>query len=185
MKKLFAVLLLVSSFSVLADCEILKPNSADRNERYCSGTNYGVTYNGFMASDSCYTTLKEALYAMRSMPACDRSPVKGNCSILNPNRADKNDRYCSGTTFAVTYNGFMAEDACHTSIDKAMAAMDSIQSCKKSDSEGKLSILYPNRADKNGHYCSGISFSVTYEGFLIEDQCYTSIDKAMALMESF
>lgn len=185
MKKLIASLLLVTSFSVLADCELLKPNTADNNGRYCSGTNYGITYNGFLASDSCYTSLKEAVQTMRVMPACDRSPVKGNCSILNPNRSDKNGRYCSGTTFAVTYNGFMAEDECHTSIDKAMSAMDMIQSCKKSDTIGKLAILYPNKSDRNGHYCSGISFSVTYEGYLIEDACYTTIDKAMSVMENF
>lgn len=185
MKKLIALLVLVSSFSALADCEILQPNKVDRNGKYCSGTSYGVTYNGYMASDACYSTLREALSTMKLMNACDRPATQGNCSILYSGRVDKNSRYCSGASFAVMYKGYIAEDNCFTSIDAAMKGMDSTLSCKKEDSLGHLSILYPGRVDKNSRYCSGMSFSVMYDGYLIEDACYSSIDKAMAVMESF
>lgn len=182
---LLAIALVISSMTAMAECEILKPNQADNNGRYCSGTNFAVTYKGFLTTDSCYPTLKEALVAKKSMPACEMRSSTGNCEILFSGRADNNGKYCSGVSFAVTYNGYIAEDTCHTSLDKAMNAMDMTLSCKKSPRNGKLSILYPGRADNNGHYCSGVAFAVTYDGYLIEDVCHTTIDKAMAAMESF
>ena len=170
---------------LLGNCQILYPNRTDKNNKYCGETSFGVAYNGFLDRNMCYDSLDAAIKAMRATSSCSKMPIRENCTILYPNRTDKNNTYCGETSFGVAYNGFLDRNLCYESIDKAMAAMEETTSCLKDDVLNGLKLLYPNHTDKNNTYCGGTSFGVTYKGFLVRNACYNSIDKAMAAMEAF
>jgi hypothetical protein len=105
----------------LGHCDILPPNRLDNNRRYCPDTNYGVTYNNFlMSNSSCYESLEKAMNAMESSTACLREDRLGDLNILYPNRLDNNRRYCQGVSFGLLYKGTLAENICYMSIDAAI-----------------------------------------------------------------
>jgi hypothetical protein len=52
---------------VIENCEVLEPNTYDKNSRYCSGTSFGVTYKGTLSDSTCYSTIDEAIRAMKEL----------------------------------------------------------------------------------------------------------------------
>ena len=165
-------------------CDILPPNTYDNNRRFCSGSSFGVTYQGTLVANVCYPSIQLALQALRSIPYCHRSTSNGYCNILEPNTYDQNRRFCSGTSYGVTYGGYLASNNCYSSLELAFQAMDSIRACSQPPSSGSCSILFPNTYDNNRRFCSGVSFGVTYKGYLAADACYSTIDQAMDAMNA-
>jgi len=89
---------------------------------------FGISYNGYLADSNCYSAIGYALEAMHKMTSCMLPDHRGRCKILYPYQNDSQSYYCTGT-YGVAYNGYSANGACYSSIDKAMAAMMSNPAC--------------------------------------------------------
>ncbi len=165
---------------VFGDCKILNPLTTDRNDRYCSA-GYGVTYNGFLISNDCYSTMTEAMRTMRASPSCEKDDDLANCSIVYTLRIDETNRYCS-QGFGVSYKGFMTTNSCYANLDAAFTAMESTRACAKDVAYGDCRISFPNRLDNHNRYCNR-SYGILYDGLILDNQCYDTVDKAFSVME--
>lgn len=197
MKLFLSSLLLLVSFStysqtctycsedtdVIGNCAILPPQVRDNNNRFCPGTKFGVTYDGFLASDHCYNTVRDAKNAMKSIKSCKKSPKRGFCRIIGPGVDDHAVRRCPGTLFGITYNGYFASKHCYATIDEAMMRMETLSSCYERDTLKSCAILYTKERDLNQKYCNE-GFGVTYKGYLAMPECFDTITKAINAMKA-
>jgi hypothetical protein len=109
-------------------CSLLFPNHTDKTDRFCAHS-YGVTYQDYLADQTCFTNLDSAYAAMEATTSCGKEPKHGYCKIIFPNRTDNNDRFCSNK-FGVTYEDVIIDGNCYSTIDEAFGAMESNDVCR-------------------------------------------------------
>ena len=162
-------------------CSLLPPGQRDAIGRYCA-TGYGVLWNGYVLNNTCYFDINAAYNMMRSARVCYEPTTSGGCQILQPSQRDHAQRYCNNT-YGVSYYGFVVDGTCYQSADSALSKMHSTRSCLSYPAQGRCALLQHGQRDRNGRYCDN-AYGVAYDGAIVNNTCYYSLDTAMNLMQT-
>lgn len=164
-------------------CTVVSPGVRDQAGRYCS-YGYSVFYAGYIVNDSCYSTANAAYDLMLSTRACSYSPNRdfGYCRLSQPLEKDINGRYCD-KSYGVTYRNSILNNSCYYDIDNALTVAISSRACVRSTRSPRCQIAFPQERDANGRYCDG-TYGVLYQGQILNNSCYSTLEGALALMDS-
>ncbi|MCB0356187.1 MAG: hypothetical protein KDD40_04230 [Bdellovibrionales bacterium] len=162
-------------------CEISFPGERDLNQRYCDNS-YGVLYDGVIANNTCYYTLDRAIEEMKNLNVCSyEAPYSlGRCELIKKNEKDSSGRYCDNT-YGFTYRGYIVNNTCYNSIQRAAEVMEATSVCYKRSRRGNCELAMPNQRDNNQRYCEN-SYGVLYKGYIANNTCYHDINSAMTVM---
>ncbi len=162
-------------------CSLLNPGVRDNAGRYCA-SGHGVLWNGYVLDNTCYFNIDAAFNAMRSARVCNESTYYGACEIVQPMVRDQGQRYCNNA-YGVSYYGFIVDNTCFQSADSALNKMHSTSACYQNPSVGRCQIMQHGQRDRNGRFCNN-AYGVAYDGVIVNDTCYFSLDTAMSTMQN-
>jgi hypothetical protein len=109
----------------------------------------------------------------------------GRCRILKPDTYDRNGLGCGKGSYAVIYDGFIADPvhACNQSLEAVAQELASSSFCNKLPADGFCTLVYPGVVTASGSFCDkGKWFFSTFDGIDVLDQCYDSVNEAMTKM---
>ncbi|MEQ1664167.1 MAG: hypothetical protein ABL927_02185 [Bdellovibrionales bacterium] len=167
-----------------SSCYVARPEERDMIGRYCQ-SGYPIIYDGYVVNDTCFDNIQKAFDYMNNLSVC-KEPAPyyvGNCVVTNPNVRDQANRYCNGE-YGFSYYGYIVDSACDQKIEDLIARMESTSSCYEYAQYGVCQISFPNQKDFRNRYCNN-SYGVSYNNQIVNDDCYASLDAAMAAMKSF
>jgi hypothetical protein len=160
-------------------CRVANPYEHDAIGRYCPN-GYGVMWDGYILDDSCYAGIDTAFQVMDRARVCHEPTVLAACEIIQPNTRDRGQRYCN-KMYGVSYYGFIVDNVCFQNADSALDKMRSVASCTRTPQYGRCQILQHGQRDRNQRYCDN-SYGVAYDGVIMNNTCFFSLDTAMNQM---
>jgi len=164
-------------------CYIALPGEKDRAHRYCDHS-YGVMYNGYIVDNICYSNANAAADKISTTKACQLSPplFRGHCEVLFPTEKDVINRFCPDS-YGVSYFGYIVNNLCYQTIDRALDIMNSLEACYDQPYYGSCRVSQPKEIDADGKYCNN-TYGVMYRGRILNQRCYSTIERAMSSMKS-
>ncbi len=160
-------------------CQLVNPNERDAIGRYCSN-GYGIMWNGYILNDACYNNIDHAFNMMNSARVCREPSNYGACEIIQPSVRDQGQRYCD-KAYGVSYYGYIVDNTCFKDAENALNKMNSTNACMSSLQYGRCQIMQHAQRDLNGRYCNN-TYGVAYDGVIMNNTCYNSLDNAMNQM---
>jgi hypothetical protein len=106
----------------------------------------------------------------------------GNCTILNLDGLDLKRSDIENERYGIRYKDHLINKTYYPTLETALVALEQVEFCTKSDHIGDCSILYPEKADLNHHFCESNLYTVTYNGIILDDVCYDTLEQAMQML---
>jgi hypothetical protein len=168
---------------VVGRCSLYFPSERDSTNRYCD-LSYGINFQGQILDNTCYKGIDAAIRVMQQSNSCAQVNTQNYCTVLTPNIRDRAGRYCNGS-YGVEYDGYIVDNTCYFQADAAFAKANQTAACniRPPYYSGRCSILNPAVRDRANRFCDN-SYGVNFDGYILDNTCYQSIDAAINTIQS-
>lgn len=112
----------------------------------------------------------------------DNAMALGNCSILPPGEKDSLNQLPSENRYGITYKGYLINSVYYHFREHALSALEDLLACSLPDQVGECSILYPGQFDLREQYCESNLYTITYQGIILDEICYDTLEKALQML---